>query len=55
MTVVPYRKIGLSTCRTQPLGVLGFRGLAPVRIDLVDPTLNPAKIAELSWPANFQR
>jgi rare lipoprotein A len=35
--------------------VLGFRGLAPVRIDLVDPTLNPAKIAELSWPANFQR
>ena len=35
--------------------VLGFRGLAPVRIDLVDPSLNPAKIAELSWPANFQR
>lgn len=35
--------------------VLGFRGLAPVRIDLVDPSLNPATIAELSWPANFQR
>ncbi len=35
--------------------ILGFRGLAPVRLDLVDTTLNPAKIAELSWPAQFQR
>jgi rare lipoprotein A len=35
--------------------ILGFRGLAPVRIDLVDPSLSPAQIAELSWPAQFQR
>jgi rare lipoprotein A len=35
--------------------LLGFRGLAPVRIDLVDPALNPQQIAELSWPAQFQR
>jgi rare lipoprotein A (peptidoglycan hydrolase) len=35
--------------------ILGFRGLAPVRIDLVDPSLSPTKIAELSWPAQFQR
>ena len=35
--------------------VLGFRGLASVRIDLVDPSLSPSKIAELSWPAQFQR
>lgn len=35
--------------------VLGFRGLAPVRLDLVDPTLSPAQIAQLSWPAQFQR
>jgi rare lipoprotein A len=35
--------------------ILGFRGLAPVRLELVDTTLNPAKIAELSWPAQFQR
>lgn len=35
--------------------VLGFHGLAPVRIDLVDPSLSPAKIAELSWPEQFQR
>ena len=35
--------------------VLGFRGVAPVRIDLVDPSLSPAQIAQLSWPAQFQR
>jgi rare lipoprotein A len=35
--------------------VLGFRGVAPVRIDLVDPSLSPTQIAELSWPAQFQR
>jgi rare lipoprotein A len=35
--------------------LLGFRGLAPVRIDLVDPALSPKQIAELSWPATFQR
>jgi rare lipoprotein A len=35
--------------------MLGFRGLAPVRIDLVDPSLSPTQIAELSWPAQFQR
>ncbi len=35
--------------------ILGFRGLAPVRLELVDTTLNPTKIAELSWPAQFQR
>jgi len=35
--------------------ILGFRGVAPVRIDLVDPSLSPAQIAELSWPAQFQR
>jgi rare lipoprotein A len=35
--------------------MLGFHGLAPVRIDLVDPSLSPTQIAELSWPAQFQR
>jgi rare lipoprotein A len=35
--------------------ILGFRGLAPVRLELVDTALSPAKIAELSWPAQFQR
>ena len=35
--------------------ILGFRGLAPVRIDVVDPSLSPTQIAELSWPAQFQR
>jgi rare lipoprotein A len=35
--------------------VLGFRGLAPVRVDLVDPSLSPTQIAEMSWPAQFQR
>jgi len=35
--------------------ILGFRGIAPVRLDLVDPALSPAQIAELSWPAQFQR
>jgi rare lipoprotein A len=35
--------------------VLGFRGLAPVRLDLVDPSLSPTQIAEMSWPAQFQR
>jgi rare lipoprotein A len=37
--------------------MLGFRstGLAPVRIDIVDPSLSPKQIAELSWPAQFQR
>jgi rare lipoprotein A len=35
--------------------ILGFRGLAPVRLDLVDPSLSPAQIAEMSWPAQFQR
>jgi rare lipoprotein A len=35
--------------------ILGFRGVAPVRLDLVDPLLSPAQIAELSWPAAFQR
>jgi rare lipoprotein A len=35
--------------------ILGFRGLAPVRIDLVDPALSPSQIAALSWPAQFQR
>ena len=35
--------------------ILGFRGIAPVPIDLVDPSLSPAQIAELSWPAQFQR
>jgi rare lipoprotein A len=35
--------------------ILGFRGIASVRIDLVDPSLSPAQIAELSWPAQFQR
>jgi rare lipoprotein A len=34
---------------------LGFHGLASVRLDLVDPSLSPAQIAELSWPAQFQR
>jgi rare lipoprotein A len=34
---------------------LGFRGIAPVRLDLVDPSLSPAQIAEMSWPAQFQR
>jgi rare lipoprotein A len=35
--------------------ILGFRGIAQVRIDLVDPALSPSQIAELSWPAQFQR
>jgi rare lipoprotein A len=35
--------------------LLGFRGIAPVRLDLVDPALSPKQIAELSWPAQFQR
>ncbi len=35
--------------------ILGFRGIAPVRIDLVDPALSPSQIAALSWPAQFQR
>jgi rare lipoprotein A len=35
--------------------ILGFRGIAPVRLDLVDPSLSPKQIAELSWPAQFQR
>jgi rare lipoprotein A len=35
--------------------ILGFQGIAPVRLDLVDPALNPKQIAELSWPAQFQR
>jgi rare lipoprotein A len=35
--------------------ILGFRGLAPVRLDLVDPSLSPTQIAEMSWPAQFQR
>ncbi len=35
--------------------VLGFRGIARVRLDLVDPSLSPAEIAALSWPAQFQR
>jgi rare lipoprotein A len=35
--------------------ILGFRGLAPVRLDLVDPSLSPKQIAEMSWPAQFQR
>jgi rare lipoprotein A len=34
---------------------LGFRGLASVRLDLVDPSLSPTQIGELSWPAQFQR
>jgi rare lipoprotein A len=35
--------------------VLGFHGVAEVRLDLVDPALSPAQIAGLSWPAQFQR
>jgi rare lipoprotein A len=35
--------------------LLGFHGLASVRLDLVDPALSPAQIAEMSWPAQFQR
>jgi rare lipoprotein A len=35
--------------------ILGFRGLAPVRLDLVDTSLSPQQIAEMSWPAQFQR
>lgn len=35
--------------------VLGFHGLAPVRLDLVDPSLSPTQIAAMSWPAQFQR
>lgn len=35
--------------------LLGFHGIAPVRLDLVDPALSPAQIAEMSWPAQFQR
>jgi rare lipoprotein A len=36
--------------------ILGFRGIASVRLDLVDPaSLSPTQIAELSWPAQFQR
>src|SRR6201985_321707 len=35
--------------------MLGFHGLASVRLDLVDPALSPAQIAEMSWPAQFQR
>jgi rare lipoprotein A len=36
--------------------ILGFRGVAPVRLDLVDPaSLSPTQISELSWPAQFQR
>jgi rare lipoprotein A len=39
----------------QAAKLLGFRGLAPVRIDMVDPSLSPQQIAEMSWPAQFQR
>lgn len=35
--------------------ILGFRGIAPVRLDLIDPSLSPKQIAQLSWPAQFQR
>src|SRR6201995_1100662 len=36
--------------------ILGFRGVAPVRLDLVDTvSLSPSQISELSWPAQFQR
>jgi len=35
--------------------ILGVRGVASVRLDLVDPSLSPTRIAELSWPAQFQR
>ena len=35
--------------------ILGFRGVARVRLDLVDPALSPGQIATLSWPAQFQR
>jgi rare lipoprotein A len=35
--------------------ILGFRGVAPVRLDLVDTSLSPTQIAEMSWPAQFQR
>ena len=35
--------------------ILGFRGVAPVRLDLVDRSLSPGQIAALSWPARFQR
>jgi rare lipoprotein A len=35
--------------------LLGFHGIASVRLDLVDPALSPAQIAEMSWPAQFQR
>jgi rare lipoprotein A len=35
--------------------ILGFHGVAPVRLDLVDPSLSPTQIAQLSWPAQFQR
>src|ERR1700733_10999810 len=36
--------------------ILGFRGVAPVRLDLVDPaSLSPTQISDLSWPAQFQR
>jgi rare lipoprotein A len=35
--------------------ILGFHGVAPVRLDLVDPSLSPTQIAEMSWPAQFQR
>jgi rare lipoprotein A len=35
--------------------VLGFHGLAPVRLDLVDPSISPTQIAAMSWPAQFQR
>jgi rare lipoprotein A len=35
--------------------ILGFHGVASVRLDLVDPSLSPTQIAQLSWPAQFQR
>jgi rare lipoprotein A len=35
--------------------MLGVHGVASVRLDLVDPSLSPTQIAELSWPAQFQR
>lgn len=30
--------------------LLGFRGLAPVRIDMINPSPTPAEVAHLTWP-----
>lgn len=34
--------------------VLGFRGLAPVRLEVVSSKLTPRQVAALNWPARLQ-